>query len=182
MLLVRFHFLLKRRNMKTLRITIVSYFLAVFFLISACGPKDREVQAAVESVISGTGCTGISSKVEGGVVTLTGDCKNRQDILAMEEQIKAVHGVKKIVNNVKLADPELPTPTAQPGTITISNSDTLTAGVREIMKDYPKVQATVSDSVILLSGEINKEENKKLIQRLHALKPKSVDNKKLLVK
>lgn len=156
---------------------VVLTFLNVFI---SCGPKDEDVQSAVQAVISGGACVGVSSKVDDGTVTLSGDCKDQQSITVLETQLREVHGVKKIVNNVKISDPEIVV--ADPGTLTISNADTLTAGVRKIIKDYPSVQATVSDSVVSLSGELKKTESEKLINEIKGLKPKSVDSKKLLIK
>ena len=155
-------------------------FLSFSIAFISCGPKDDEVQLAVQAVVSGSSCVGVSSKVADGTVTLTGDCKDQQGITALETQLKEVHGVKKIINNVKVADPEITV--ADPGTLIIANSDTLTAGVRKIMKDYPSIQATVSDSIVSLTGEVKKAEGEKLINQIKALKPKSVDSKKLLIK
>ena len=166
--------------MKMQRVLTSLVFFSFSLAFISCGPKDDDVQSAVQAVVSGSACVGVSSKVEDGTVTLSGDCKDQQGITALQTQLKEVYGVKKIVNNVKVADPEITV--ADPGTLTIANSDTLTAGVRKIVKDYPSVQATVSDSIVSLAGEVKKAESEKLINQLKALKPKSVDSKKLLIK
>jgi osmotically-inducible protein OsmY len=154
--------------------------VAVLILFTSCGPKDSDLQASVEAVASGSACSGVSASVKDGVVTMIGDCKTQADIAALETQIKAVKGVKSVVNNVKISDPEITTQQTSP--VTISSNDSLMAGVRDAVKDYPTVQATVSDSIIFLSGEIKKADNRKLMMSLQSLKPKSVDNKKLIIK
>lgn len=149
-------------------------------LLDSCGPKDEDVESAVQAVISGSTCVGVSSKVDNGTVTITGDCKDQQGIQLLETQLKQVYGVEKVINNVKVSDPEVTT--TEPTTLTISSGDTLTAAVRKIVQEYPSVQAQVNDSVVLLSGEANKSQGERLINQIKALKPKSVDSKKLLIK
>lgn len=162
------------------RAILLNLCVASMILFSSCGPKDADLQASVEAVISGSACSGVSASVKDGVVTAIGDCKTQADIAALETQVKAIKGVKSVVNNIRVADPEVATQQTSP--VTINSNDSLMAGVRDAVKDYPTVQATVTDSIIFLSGEIKKADNRKLMMSLQSLKPKSVDNKKLIIK
>lgn len=66
-----------------------------------------------------------------------------------------------------------PTTTAP---VEISGDEELRKGVTDATKDYPGVNATVSDGVITLTGTIEKDKFVNLKQSLDALRPKQVVN------
>jgi len=117
----------------------------------------------------------VQATVSEGVVTLSGECKDEAGKMDAENIAKGTAGVVSVVNNCSITPPPAPP-------VTISADDQLTRGVADATKDYPKVQARVQDGVVTLTGEIKKTDLKKLMQSLNSLKPKKIDNSKLIVK
>lgn len=140
----------------------------------SCSPKDSDIKKAVDEKISSTPeMTGAVADVKDGVVTLTGEVKDEACKEMCGKEIAAVKGVKSVVNNTTVAPP--PPPPAAP--VEISADDPLAKAVTDATKDYPTVKAEVKDGVITLTGDIKKDQLKKLMPLLQSLKPKKVDNK-----
>ncbi len=152
-------------------------------VLSACksGPKDADLEKTVTEKISAAASdiTGGAATVKDGVVTLSGEFKDAASKDAFDMAVKAIPGVKSVVNNTTVAPPP-PAPVAAP--VVVAADDPLTKAVTDAIKDYPGVKAEVKDGVITLSGEIKKADNRKLMPILQALKPKSVDSKNLTIK
>ncbi len=164
----------------------IAFMFSAFALMAvsmpACksGPKDADLEKTVAekaAAVSSDG-TGIGGTVKDGVVTLTGSFKDDASKTAFETTVKAIPGVKSVVNNSTVAPP--PPPPAAP--VVIASDEALAKGVTDATKDFPTVKAEVKDSVIVLTGEIKRSSLPKLMQTLHSLKPKSVDNKQLTIK
>lgn len=60
--------------------------------------------------------------------------------------------------------------------VQISPDDALTKGVQDATKDYPGVSATVNNGEVTLAGTIKRDRLPKLMQAIHALNPKKVNN------
>jgi osmotically-inducible protein OsmY len=60
--------------------------------------------------------------------------------------------------------------------VEISTDDSLTTGVRDATKDYPGVNALVSNGEVTLTGTIKRDRLQNLMQSIHALHPKKVNN------
>ena len=143
------------------------------FMISSCGVKDSTIQQNVEAALkANSDLSGITADVSKGVVTLTGQCKDEMSKTAAESTIAKIDGVKQVVNNCTIAPPPPP-----PAPVVIAADDPLTRGVTDATKDYPTVKASVNDGVITLTGEIKRPDLKKLMESLHSLHPKKIDNK-----
>lgn len=144
--------------------------------VSSCksGPKDADIEKQVTekaAAVSGD-ASGVSGSVKDGVVTLSGSFKDEASKDAFETTVKAIPGVKSVVNNSTV----MPPPPVATGPATINGDDVLSKGVTDATKDFPTVKATVKDSVITLTGEIKKASLPKLMMTLHSLKPKKIDN------
>ena len=145
----------------------------ILFSMYACGPKDSNIKAAVETAIrNNAAVTGISASVQDGVVTLSGECKDEASKSAIESEAAKVKGVKKVINNCTIAPP----PPMQPAPVTISPDDTLIKNVNDAIKDYPGVKASVNDGVVTLTGNIKRSELQKLMMSLQSLHPKKINN------
>src|ERR671912_2713083 len=73
--------------------------------------------------------------------------------------------------------PETTTPTTNTtAPVEISSDENLRKGVTDATKDFPGVNADVSNGVITLTGEIEKDRYITLKQSLDALQPKQVVN------
>ena len=64
----------------------------------------------------------------------------------------------------------------------IANEDALKTGLTDALKDYPSVKGEVSDSVIVLTGDIKRADWQKLMPTLNSLHPKRVNSTNLTIK
>jgi len=162
---------------KKLHRILLSFIAAVSLsiLLFSCGVKDADVQSAVDAALkANSDFSGLTASVKDGVVTLNGETKSESIKSQAEVTTKSVKGVKNVINNSTVAAPP-PAPVEPPVVITID--DELTKSVTVVIKDFPGVKAEVKEGVITLTGEIKSASLQKLIPMLHALKPKSIENK-----
>ena len=61
-------------------------------------------------------------------------------------------------------------------TSSVVSDDALKTQLTDATKDYPGVKATVNDGVVTLTGEIKRDNLKKLMESLHSLHPKKIEN------
>ena len=149
---------------------VMMLFTALFF--TGCAPKDSDIKVKVEEKLKTNQETaGTMVMVNDGIATLSGEVSNDNAKAESERIAKDTKGVKSVVNNITVA---LPAPPAAPVVINADND--LNNGVRDATKDYPSVTASVNDGVIVLTGDINKNDLPKLMQALNSLKPKKIDN------
>ena len=60
--------------------------------------------------------------------------------------------------------------------VQISSDDSLQNGLKDALKDYPTVNGTASNGEITLTGDINRDRLTPLMQSLHNLHPKKINN------
>lgn len=149
--------------------------LAMGVTVISCKPKikDADIEAKIQST---TGLSGFVTTVKDGVVTVSGAAADDAQKAAAETAIKAIEGVKNVVNNITIAPPPAPAPVA------ISGDDQLNKGITDALKDFPTVKATAKDSVIVVTGESSAANWKKIKMALDGLKPKKVDATGLKIK
>jgi osmotically-inducible protein OsmY len=149
--------------------------LCVLFVsatLVSCGVKDSTIEEEIANSAKATPeLATVTSTVKDGIVTLTGEVKDDAAKSASEAAIKAIKGVKSVVDNITVTPPPPPPPV-----VTINPDDELIKGVTDATKDFPGVKADVKDGVITLTGNIKRSSLPKLMQSLNSLKPKKVDN------
>ena len=152
-----------------------------FSLVTIVGCKgkvdDTALKTSIEAALKSDAMSGGTKvEVKDGVATLTGECKDEMCKMACEKTTAAIKGVKSVVNNLTVA------PTADQSFTppVIVADDALTTAVKDALKSFPGVNATVKDGVISLAGKIGKMDRQKLMMMLSALKPKNIDVKGLL--
>jgi len=161
---------MSKRIIRMFVIPLTAFLL--FASITSCKQKtsDADVKTAVDNAIAAnTQLSGVSSSVDKGVVTLSGQVANDNEKSAAETAARGINGVKSVVNNLTVAPPA---PSVQ-----ITADDPLKVSVESTVKAYPGVNATVQDGVITLTGEIKRTDLQQLMVALNSLKPKKVDNK-----
>jgi hyperosmotically inducible protein len=145
-------------------------FLSVATTSCSSKPKDADIKADVDKAIAANSdLSGVSTTVNEGVVTLSGEVKDETARTSAETTTQQVKGVKTVTNNLTVA------PTPAP--VQITADDPLKASVDNTIKDYPGVTASINDGVVTLTGEIKRADLTKLMAALNALKPKSIENK-----
>lgn len=156
-----------------------SYFSPVLivlaFVVAACGPNDQKISTAVtEALKTNPELSVISSTVKDGVVTLSGEVDTDEQRSAAESLIAEIKGVKS-VNNTITVKPKGPSPEE----LRKQADDALVAKVNDNFATY-KVQgvtATVSDSVVTLTGEIKRANLQNAMKAAMESGAKKVDNK-----
>jgi osmotically-inducible protein OsmY len=60
--------------------------------------------------------------------------------------------------------------------VQVATDDQLSNGVKDATKDFPGVTATVNNGEVTLTGSIKRDRLPTLMQSIHALNPKKVNN------
>lgn len=128
--------------------------------------RDGEIQTAFNSKVqSDPNLAGVSATVLDGEVTLTGSCADEACRTNAEKSVKEIEGVKKVVNNIQVAE------------VQVADDGALRSGVAATADKFEGVQADVSGGVITLRGTIDdREKLQDLMMQLNALRPKRIDN------
>lgn len=95
--------------------------------------------------------------------------------LALSLALGACHS-KKNQETTTTTTPDTTQTTVAPAPVTISPDDSLRTGVRDAVKDYPGVTATVDNGEVTLTGSIERDRLPRLMQSIHSLHPKKVNN------
>lgn len=150
--------------------------LAATVSFVSCKPKDSDIKAAVDKVLTANpDFAKATVDVVDGVATISGEVKDDATKTAIEAAVKAVKGVKSFVNNTTLPPPP-------PAPVVITQDDPLTQGVKDAIKDIPGITATVDSGVVKVAGTISKDKWTMLRKALDALNPKKVDGTGLTIK
>lgn len=139
------------------------------FAIVSCNskPGDKEIQANVDQQLQvNKNYTDVTSKVQDGTVTLTGMCEGDGCAAEIEKNVRDIKGVKNVENNI---------------TEDKATDLTLRTSVQSIITKYAGVEADVSNGVIVLRGNIERDNLQSLMSDLSALHPEKIDNQ-LVVK
>ena len=140
----------------------------------ACGPKDSDIQKEISSKMSEM--PGIQVNVDDGVATISGTCDDDACKESCENIAKGVKGVKSVVNNCVI-DPA-PAPIDAP--VEVSSDQVLNSSVATAIKAYSGVTASVENGVVILMGNIKRDQLPNLIQAIQELKPRKVENKLII--
>ena len=144
--------------------------LFLFVSTTSCNSKakDADIKTDVDKAIAAnTDLSTVSTSVNEGVVTLSGEVKDETTKTAAETAARGVNGVKSVTNNLSVTPPP----------VVITADDPLKASVDNTIKPYPGVNATIQNGVITLTGEIKRADLQQLMAALNSLKPKSIENK-----
>lgn len=97
----------------------------------------------------------------------TFSCKGKEEEKSIDATSTENTG-RDITGDTSTASSTSPTTTT---TETVSEDQ-----LRDAIKDYPNVTATVNNGEVTLTGTINRDQLPKLMQRVQALNPKKVNN------
>ena len=150
-----------------MKLKLFSLLFGITLLLVSCAPKDADIQKAVAEKM--TSMPDVTIMVSQGVVTLGGKCDSQANKDKCTEIAKSVKGVKSVVNNC-----EIPAP------VVINPDEILSTGVNTVLANFKGVNATVSNGVITLNGELEKAKLPDLMQAIQELKPQKVENKLIL--
>jgi hyperosmotically inducible protein len=141
--------------------------VALGLALAACGRKDADIKADAEKALSGM--QGVTVDVANGAAVISGQFADSAAKITGEAAVKAVKGVKSVVDNATVVPPPAP--------VVISPDDSLKTNVTAALKDFPTLTADVKDGVVTLTGEVQRNALPKVMQALSALHPKKIENK-----
>ena len=158
--------------MKKLSIPILlmgAFTLTIIFNSCKEKMKDADIKAAIELQLKADPMSASTMvSVDKGVATITGECKDDMCKSHCAEIVKAVKGVKEVVNNCTVAPPVAP-PVSH---ITVLD-DATQLKVIDGLKDIKGVSVEFSGDKAILSGEVTKADRMKIMQMLASVKVKS---------
>lgn len=145
--------------------------MSLAFSFVACAPKDADIEKEVNEKLN---TPSVQVTVHDGVATIVGTCDDDAFKKNIERSVKAVKGVKSVINNC-----QIPVANEEPAAaaVVINPDNDLDKSVGKVVKAYDGVSATVVGGVVTLSGEIKRSQLVPLMQSVQELKPKKVDNK-----
>jgi osmotically-inducible protein OsmY len=147
---------------------LMAWMLVIGFMLGSCKGKnqDADIRSAIGAKTqTDPSLAGVSATVVEGTVTLTGQCADENCRANAEKAVTDVDGVKKVVNNITIAQ------------VQVADDSSLRTAVEQVVSRYDGVQAGVSGGVVTLRGTIdNGEKLQQLMPEIHALRPQRVDN------
>ncbi len=137
------------------------------FIEIGCSQKtiDKETKADITTKAeTDINFVGVKYTVADGIVTLSGNCSTEKAKSSVEGTVKEIAGVKNVVNTITIAP------------VTITADQPLKKSVDSVLKKYARVQADVTDSIVVVKGEVEQKEMQKLLEGLNSLQAKKVEN------
>ncbi|MGZ5246207.1 MAG: BON domain-containing protein [Flavitalea sp.] len=88
-------------------------------------------------------------------------------------QLSSCKDKKEDTTNMETVDTMV---TPAPAPVVIATDSQLETGVKDAVKDYPTVTATVNNGEVTLTGTITRDRLPNLMQSIQSLNPKKVNN------
>lgn len=152
-------------------IAMAALALAVSFGAISCKKKvsDADLQTQATTIV--TSNPSASVEVKEGVAHLSGTFPDQASKDAMIKQLKAVNGVKDVMDMSTIA----PAATVAPVTTTSAVDPAVQKKVQDAVKDFPSVKVEVVNGELTLTGNVSKEQARKIKQSVDALKAGKVN-------
>ena len=150
-------------------IAMAALALAVSFGAVSCKKKvtDAELQTSATTVV--TSNPSASVEVKDGVAHLSGTFADAASRDAMITQLKAIPGIKDVMDMSTIAAPA-------PAVETVSAVDpAVQQKVTDAVKDFPSVKVEVVNGELTLTGNVSPEQARKIKQSVDALKAGKVN-------
>jgi len=150
---------------------IMACVLATGLSMQSCKSNDAKDQEKVEKALH-SDYASVSSTLKDGVVTLTGVVDSQAEKTAAGNLARSVNDVKSVVNNITVRStaPAASTITYNDDNIRSSIANKLTA------EGYKDVQVQVQNGEVNLSGEVKRDDLRRVMQIANETKPRKVNN------
>ncbi|MCS4301586.1 MULTISPECIES: BON domain-containing protein [Chryseobacterium] len=147
-------------------IAMAALAVAVSFGAVSCKKKvsDAELQTQATTVV--TSNPNASVEVKEGVAHLSGTFADQQSKDAMIAQLKAIKGVKEVMDMSKVEVTPAPAPVETKSAV----DPVVQKKVQDAVKDFPTVKVEVINNELTLTGNVSQEQAKKIKQSVDALK------------
>ncbi|MBB4806133.1 hyperosmotically inducible protein [Chryseobacterium defluvii] len=145
-------------------IAMAALALAVSFGAISCKKKvsDADLQTQATTIV--TSNPNASVEVKDGVAHLSGTFADQASKDAMITQLKAISGVKDVMDMSTIAAAPAPVET------TTAVDPAVQQKVQDAVKDFPSVKVEVVNGELTLTGNVSPEQAKKIKQSVDALK------------
>lgn len=147
-------------------IAMAALAVAVSFGAVSCKKKvsDADLQTQATTVV--TSNPNASVEVKEGVAHLSGTFADQASKDAMIAQLKAIKGVKDVMDMSKVEA----APVAAPVETKSAVDPAIQKKVQDAVKDFPTVKVEVINDELTLTGNVSQEQAKKIKQSVDALK------------
>ncbi|GEN68424.1 MULTISPECIES: BON domain-containing protein [Chryseobacterium] len=148
-------------------IAMAALAVAVSFGAVSCKKKvsDADLQTQATTVV--TSNPNASVEVKEGVAHLSGTFADQQSKDAMITQLKAISGVKDVMDMSTIA---APAPAAAPVETTSAVDPAVQKKVQDAVKDFPTVKVEVVNGQLTLTGNVSGLQARKIKESVDALK------------
>ncbi len=147
-------------------IAMAALAVAVSFGAVSCKKKvsDADLQTQATTVV--TSNPNASVEVKEGVAHLSGTFADQASKDAMIAQLKAIKGVKDVMDMSKVEAAPAPAPVETKSAV----DPAVQKKVQDAVKDFPTVKVEVINDELTLTGNVSQEQAKKIKQSVDALK------------
>ncbi|WP_419494146.1 BON domain-containing protein [Chryseobacterium bernardetii] len=147
-------------------IAMAALAVAVSFGAVSCKKKvsDADLQTQATTIV--TSNPNASVEVKEGVAHLSGTFADQASKDAMISQLKAIKGVKDVMDMSKVEATPAPAPVETKSAV----DPVVQKKVQDAVKDFPTVKVEVINDELTLTGNVSKEQAKKIKQSVDALK------------
>ncbi|WP_292008302.1 BON domain-containing protein [Chryseobacterium sp.] len=145
-------------------IAMAALAIAVSFGAVSCKKKvsDADLQTQATTIV--TSNPGASVEVKDGVAHLSGTFTDQQSKDAMIAQLKAVSGIKDVMDMATIAPADVPVAT------TTAVDPAVQQKVQDAVKDFPSVKVEVVNGELTLTGNVSPLQARKIKESVDALK------------
>ncbi|MGH1519174.1 BON domain-containing protein [Chryseobacterium sp. JK1] len=145
-------------------IAMAALAVAVSFGAVSCKKKvsDADLQTQATTVV--TSNPNASVEVKDGVAHLSGTFENPQSKDAMIAKLKAINGVKDVMDMSTVAPPPPPVETSSAVDPAVQKK------VQDAVKDFPSVKVEVVNGQLTLTGNVSSLQARKIKESVDALK------------
>lgn len=155
--------------MKTNFLTIAVVIIISLLLVSCTQQSENEsVNTQIQAVLKNNlELKNVQVALQNDIAVLSGTVKSDIDKANAIYNIQWIDGVSEVnADNLNIVNTE--------------SLDKLTIGVREILQVYPSVNAIITDSTVMLSGNITKANLEILKNKIQVLQPKNIVTKNII--
>ncbi|AZB27441.1 BON domain-containing protein [Chryseobacterium bernardetii] len=147
-------------------IAMAALAVAVSFGAVSCKKKvsDADLQTQATTIV--TSNPNASVEVKEGVAHLSGTFADQASKDAMIAQLKAIKGVKDVMDMSKVEATPAPAPVETKSAV----DPVVQKKVQDAVKDFPTVKVEVINDELTLTGNVSQEQAKKIKQSVDALK------------
>jgi osmotically-inducible protein OsmY len=127
--------------------------------------RDKEIKIDIASKAkSDVNFVGVNFTVNDSKVTLTGNCPTVKARAGIDQALKTIHVLKGVDNRIQIAP------------VTLDSSFAVKQAVDSVLASYPRVNADVTDSAVVLIGMVKKEDSSKLLEDIKKVAGRTLVN------